>query len=59
MLRRNRNKAIEREKIERLEKAERELFWLKARAARAIMTIDERKSRNHWREAIERMIQGA
>lgn len=58
MLRR-RNKDLEREKDERLEKAERDLASLKARAERAISRIEERRGRNHWREAIERMIQGA
>lgn len=51
--------AIEKEKIVRIEKAETELFDLKLRAARAIRVLDARKQRNHWREAIEQMIQGA
>ena len=56
--RKARDQKIEGEKIERLEKAERELFWLKARAAKAIQSLDERQKRNHWRESIEQMIQG-
>ena len=51
--------ADEREKIARLEQAERELGSLQHRAWLAINTLDERQRRNHWRESIERMIQGA
>lgn len=50
---------VEREKMVRLEKAEREVFLLKIRAFRAIAMLDERRLRNHWRESIEQMIQGA
>lgn len=52
-------KQVEHEKESRLEQAERDLFFLKHRAARAIARLDDRSSRNHWRESIEQMIQGA
>lgn len=48
----------EREKLERLERAEDTLSDLKIRAERAIRILDERQKRNHWREAIEKIIQG-
>lgn len=51
--------AVEREKMERLEKAEAELVTLKARAVRAVAVLDGRQQRNHWRESIEDMIWGA
>lgn len=51
--------AVEREKMARLEQAEGELATLGNRAALAIRRLDERRGRNHWREAIEQMIQGA
>lgn len=49
----------EREKMERLEQAEKDLVSLKTRAARAIKNLDDRQRQNHWRESIEQMIQGA
>lgn len=48
----------EREKIARLEQAEGELVSLKARAARAVRILEERRSQNGWKESIEQMIQG-
>lgn len=48
----------ETEKMERLEAAEQELEDLKARSTVAITYLRERQSRNHWRESIEKMIQG-
>lgn len=51
--------AEHRVKMERLERAEDELRVLKARADRAIGVLDAREKRNHWREAIDSMIQGA
>lgn len=51
--------AVEREKIERLEKAEQELRELQVRGTRAIGLLSIRGKQNHWREAIEQMIQGA
>lgn len=42
-----------------LENAERDLEDLKVRGARAMHALDTRHNRNHWRESIERMIQGA
>lgn len=56
--RRSHRKVVEREKVVRIEKAETELFDLKIRAARAIRKLDDRNKRNHWRHAIEEMIQG-
>lgn len=50
--------AIEQEKMVRIEKAETELFDLKIRAHRAATVLSDRAPRNHWREAIEGMIQG-
>lgn len=55
--RRAHRKVVEREKVVRIEKAETELFDLKIRASRAIRRLDDRHKRNHWREAIEQMIQ--
>lgn len=49
----------EREKIARLEAAEEQVADLKGRSTRAIITLGNRQARNHWREAIEQMIQGA
>lgn len=43
----------------RLEDAERELAILKQRADKAMYTLESRRSRNHWREAIESLFQGA
>lgn len=43
----------------RLERAEREVADLKARADRAVRFLDERRGRNHWREAIEQVVRGA
>lgn len=50
---------VEREKIERLEKAEQELRELQERGDRAMRVLSVRGRQNHWREAIEMMIQGA
>jgi hypothetical protein len=54
-----RSAEVEREKSARLEDAEREVADLRSRADRAIRTLDDRHTRNHWRESIEQMIQGA
>ena len=51
--------AAEREHDERLAEAEYDLMHLQARGENAVRTLNERHSRNHWRESIERMIQGA
>lgn len=56
---RKRNAEIEREKMARIEKAENDLRGLQSRGARAFRTLDARRGRNHFREAIEQMIQGA
>lgn len=53
-----REDADEREKMKRLEQAERDLFFLQIRASRAISLLESRQRRNHWRESIEEMIQG-
>lgn len=50
--------ADEREKLRRLDEAEQDLCKLKDRASQAMQTLDERRDRNHWREAIEQLIQG-
>lgn len=49
----------EREKIAKLERAEAELQELKVRGERAVRLLNERSRRNHWRESVEQMIQGA
>lgn len=49
----------EREKIARLENAEQQLRDLQVRGDRAVQYLSSRHGRNHWREAIELMIQGA
>lgn len=51
--------ALEQDKFVRLEKAEQDLQSLQLRAIRAITLLDDRQQRNHWRESIEEMIQGA
>lgn len=50
--------AEEREKIARLEEAEARSANLRQRADAAIMTLEIRRGRNHWREAIQQMIEG-
>lgn len=56
---RRNTKAAEMEaKDARLEQAEKDLGDLEHRAFRAITVLESRSSRNHWRESIERMIQG-
>lgn len=58
--RRNRGDSpTEREKITRLEQAEAEVADLVARSERAIGYLTPRRGRNHWRESITEMIQGA
>lgn len=51
--------AEEEEKMARLEQAERELEHVKTRSDRATRILSDRGTRNHWRESIEQMIQGA
>lgn len=48
----------DRDKDARLENAERAVKGYRARADVAIRRLDERAARNHWRESIEKMIQG-
>lgn len=48
----------EAHKEARLEDAERTLEDLKTRKERAVRILGDRQSRNHWRESIEKMIQG-
>lgn len=50
--------AQEREKIARLEEAETRSADLRQRADAAILTLENRRGRNHWREAIQQMIEG-
>ena len=50
---------VERVKVARLEAAEAHLSDLRERADKAVRVLDARRSRNHWRESIEQMIQGA
>lgn len=49
---------VEREKMARLEEAERELASLTERGANAVGMLLARNDRNHWRESIEDMIHG-
>lgn len=56
---RSKRKAVEIENEARLVEAETELASLKVRAYRAMQTLDERHARNHWQEAVAKMIQGA
>lgn len=53
------SEAIEHEHDVRLAQAEADLEDLTARAEKAVRTLDARHRRNHWRESIEQMIQGA
>lgn len=48
----------DREKMARLETAERQVADLRARGEAASTFLRDRHSRNHWREAVEQMIQG-
>lgn len=48
----------EDEKQHRLEEAEKELEYLKARAWAAEKRLTDRHERNHWAESIERLITG-
>ena len=45
-------------KLSRLEAAEAEVADLRARAERAIKTLEDRRKRNHWRESIQEMLGG-
>lgn len=56
---RNERDTVERERMARLEQAERDLAGLKERKDKAMGILIPRQSRNHWREAIEDMIMGA
>ena len=51
--------AEERERMARLKQAERYLCELQDRGNKATSALTARRSRNHWREAIEQMIHGA
>lgn len=55
---RNRQDEDEREKMARLEQAEKDLGSLQHRAHVAITRLEDRQKRNHWRESIESMILG-
>lgn len=57
--RKSRADVVEHEKMARLENADRDLQQYQERASRAINALDSRHGRNHWRESIEQMIQGA
>lgn len=54
-----RSTEVEREKEARLKEAEVTLGILKYRAAKALDYLEARQKRNHWREAVTQMIQGA
>jgi len=60
VFRRRREEALkEQEQEARLERAERALGALQQRAYHAERTLEERANRNHWREALIEMVQGA
>lgn len=46
----------EGEKMTRLEDAEASVASLRVRAAAVTSTLDQRRARNHWREAIEEIL---
>lgn len=52
-------KEEDQQKLALLELAERDLCDLQERAACAIKTLEARRQRNHWRETIEQLMQGA
>lgn len=49
----------DRERLLRLDAAEREARELNARADKAIKTLDARNARNHWAETVQLWIHGA
>ncbi len=51
--------ADESAKMDRLERAETASAAVRKRALTVHQILDARQQRNHWREAIEQMIQGA
>lgn len=57
--RKARREADEKEQEALLLKAEETVRDLTDRRDKAIRILNERNHRNHWRESIERMIQGA
>jgi hypothetical protein len=57
--RRNQHEAEEREHDARLDAATAELRELQERGDRAVQFLAARRQRNHWRESITNMIQGA
>lgn len=54
-----RGKKDDERKDARLCRAEAEITELKIRADRVDTNLSDRANRNHWREAIEKLIQGA
>lgn len=58
-IRKHREDLIDAEHEARMEKAVRDVDQLRVRADAALDTLDTRDRRNHWRESIEQMIQGA
>lgn len=58
-IRKQREEIIDAEHEARMEKAVRDVDELRTRADAALGTLDARDRRNHWRESIEQMIQGA
>lgn len=56
---RAKRKARETAEEARLVRAENEVRVLQSRADSAIEALDARARRNHWRESIQQMIQGA
>jgi len=57
--RKHRETLIDAEHEARMEKADRDVTILRNRADAALNVLDSRDKRNHWRESVERMIQGA
>lgn len=58
-IRKPREDAAEEVKMERLRAAESAGTDLQRRADELTKILQERRQRNHWRESIEKMIQGA
>lgn len=57
--RKSQRESDERAKLDRLESAEREMQGYRVRETAALSILNARHHRNHWRESIEKMIQGA
>lgn len=57
-VRKRRKALIEAEQEARMEKADRDINTLRARANIALDTINSRDRRNHWQDSVNAMIRG-